>query len=51
MRDPTGDQERRRRPNRQRFIRICAGLVIAVMVIWAVVGSFAFLAAKLRVFG
>jgi hypothetical protein len=51
MRDPTGDRERRRRQNRQRFILICAGLVVAVMVIWAVVGSLAFMAAKLRMFG
>ena len=33
MRDPTGDQERRRRQNRQRFILISAVLVAAVMVI------------------
>jgi hypothetical protein len=51
MRDPTGDRERRRRQNRQRFILISAVLVVAVMVIWALVGSLAFLGAKLRVFG
>jgi|EndMetStandDraft_8_1072994.scaffolds.fasta_scaffold7865243_1 uncharacterized membrane protein (DUF485 family) len=51
MREPAGDQERRRRQNGQRFILISAVLVLAVMVIWTLVGSFAFLAAKLRVFG
>jgi uncharacterized membrane protein (DUF485 family) len=43
--------KRRRRQSRQRFILISAVLLVAVMVIWALVGSFAFLAAKLRVFG
>ena len=51
MRDPTADRKRRRRQNRQRFILISAVLVAAVMVIWTLVGSLAFLAAKLRVFG
>ena len=41
----------RRRQNRQRFILISAVLVVAAMVIWALVGSLAFLAANLRVFG
>jgi hypothetical protein len=51
MRDPTSDRERHRRQNRQRFIRVSAVLVVAVMVIWALVGSLALMAAKLRVFG
>jgi predicted tellurium resistance membrane protein TerC len=33
------------------FLLVFTGLVVAVMVIWAVVSSLAFLAAKLRGFG
>ena len=51
MRDPTSDRERPRRQNHQRFIHISAALVVAVIVIWAVVGSLALMTAKLRVFG
>jgi hypothetical protein len=50
MRDPS-DRERRRNENRWRFILICAGVVVAVMLIWTVDGSLALMAAKLRVFG
>ena len=51
MRDPAGDRERRRRENRRRFILIVGGFVLAVIVIWAAVGSLALMAAKLQFFG
>jgi hypothetical protein len=51
MRDPTGDREPRRRDYRRRFLLVFGGFLLAMIVIWTLLGSLALMAAKLRVSG